>query len=72
MFKKAIPVKIGQELKLGIIGWGKKGNPIMKYKGFIVCLRNFENIKLEIQKMMNIRIVKVMDKIAFAEIIKKK
>ena len=68
--EKIPPVKIGENLNLGIVGWGKKGNPMMKYKGYTIFLEKFEGIQIKIKEMMPIRITKVFNRFAFAQIVK--
>jgi len=64
------PVRVGEKLKLGITGWGKKGNPMMKYKGYTIFLEKFEEIQIKIKEMIPIQITKVFNRFAFAQIVK--
>ncbi len=70
--EKIPPVKIGEKLKLGITGWGKKGNPMMKYKGYTIFLEKFEEIQIKIKEMIPIQITKVFNRFAFAQLVERK
>lgn len=62
------PVKPGDSVKAGIIGWGDRGNPFVKVKGFVIYIENFEGKSLRIGVLIPLKITRVYDKFAFAEI----
>jgi len=64
------PVKVGEVIRASIFGFGKKGNPFVKFNGLVIYIKNFENKKLVLRKMISLRIIKVCTKFAFADIIK--
>jgi predicted RNA-binding protein with TRAM domain len=62
-----IPVKVGEILKLGIRRFGKDGTPIMIHKGYIIFLKDDRNGGVELNRIMEIKVMKVFPKYAFAE-----
>lgn len=62
-FKYTPPVKVGDTLKLTIENLGGKGDGISMYKGFAIIIP-----KTELEKSYTVRIVKVFNKYAFAEV----
>ena len=67
---KMPPVKIGEIIKLGVMGFGKKGNPFFRYKNYVIFLENYKDIPLTINQMMSIKIIKVFHNYGFADIVK--
>ena len=62
------PVKVGDVLKLGVQKFGKRGNdPIMIYKGFIIFLKGIEKTGVQLNTMIEIKIIKVLPNYAFGE-----
>ena len=64
------PVKVGDKIKAGIVGWGKQGNPIVKVKGFVIYIEKFEEKPLHIKELLYLRITKVFTRFGFCQIIK--
>ncbi len=62
-----IPVKVGDVLKLGVVRFGRDGDPIMIHKMFVIFLKDIEKRGVELNKMIDIKITKVMPKFAFAK-----
>jgi predicted RNA-binding protein with TRAM domain len=62
-----IPVKIGDILKLGIRGFGTDNDPLFNYKNFVIILKNYEKNSLRLNTLIEIRITKVFQHYAFAE-----
>ena len=60
------PVQVGQTIKLGIVGFGKKGNPMMKFKGYTIFLEKYQDTPITLNQMISIRITKTFDKFGFA------
>ena len=61
------PVKVGEILKLGVAKFGRDGDPIMIHKEFVIFLKGIEKRGVELNKIIEIKITKVMPKFAFAE-----
>ena len=61
------PVKIGDILKLGVVKFGKSGDPIMIYKDYVIFLKNIEKGGVQLNTMIEIKITKVTQRFAFAE-----
>ena len=66
------PIQVGKILKLGVIKFGKKGDPIMIYKDFVIFLKGIEKRGVELNKIIEIKITKVMPKFALAEMTNQK
>ena len=60
------PVKVGEVFKLGIVRFGKDGDPIMIHKNFIIFLKDLEREGVQLNAMFEIKITKVLPKFAFA------
>ena len=58
-------IKIGEVLKLGVVRFGRDGDPIMVYEGFIIFLK--EKKAIELNTLIEVKIIKVLPKFAFAE-----
>ena len=69
---KIIPVKIGDKLSLSITKFGRNGDPMMVHEGFIIFLQNVGRSGVDVGRLVDIKITKVLDKFAFAEIDKDK
>lgn len=65
--QKKIPVRIGDLLKLGIKRFGKNGDPIMVYHNYVIFLKDLDKRGVELNKMFEVKIIKVFPKFAFAE-----
>ena len=61
------PIKVGDVLKLGVTKFGRDGDPIMVHKEFVIFLKGIEKRGVELNKIIEIKIIKVMPKFAFAE-----
>ena len=61
------PIKVGDVLKLGIVRFGRDGDPIMIHKEFVIFLKGLEKRGVELNKIIEVKITKVMPKFAFAE-----
>jgi len=61
------PVKVGDVLKLGVVRFGRDGDPIMIHKKYIIFLKGIEKRGVELNTMIEIKITKVMPRFAFAE-----
>lgn len=61
------PVKIGDVINIGIIRFGKNGDPVIKYKNFIIFLKNLNGKGVPIKQMIKIKIIRVFKNYAFAE-----
>ena len=61
------PVKIGDILKLGVVKFGKEGDPIMIHKKLIIFLKDKEKRGIELNTMIEVKITKVLPHFAFAE-----
>ena len=62
------PVKVGDVLKLGVTNFGKDGgDPMMVLKGFVIFLKDPEKKAIQLNTLIEIRITKVLPRIAFAE-----
>ena len=61
------PVEVGDILKLGVTGFGGNGDPIMVYQHFIIFLKEKEKVKILLNTLIEIRIIKVLPNFAFAE-----
>ena len=59
-------IKVGDILKLGVTKFGKDGDPIMVHKGFIIFLKDVEKRGVELNMMIEIKIIKVFPNYAFA------
>ena len=64
---KQPPIKIGDILKLGVQRFGANGDPILIHEGFIIFLKNIEKGGVALNTMMEVKIMKVLPKFAFAE-----
>ena len=62
-----IPVKVGDVLKLGVIRFGRDGDPVMIYEGFVIFLKDIKKRGVQLNTMLEIQITKVCGKFAFAE-----
>lgn len=60
------PVKVGDVLKLGVVRFGKDGDPILMHAGFVIFLKGVKG-GVELNKMFEVRITKVLPHFAFAE-----
>jgi len=65
---KKIPIKKGDILKLAVIKFGKEGDPILRYDGFIIFLKNTDKRGFELNKIIEIKITKILPKFAIAEL----
>lgn len=61
---KVPPVKVGEELKVVITAIGEKGDGIARISNFVVFVRD-----ARLGEVLNVRIIKVLPKLAFATII---
>jgi len=66
------PVKVGEVIKLGVVGFGKKGNPFFKHKDYIIFLEEYKGVQISLNQMISIKITKVFDKYSFAQIVEEK
>jgi len=64
--RKNPPMNYGDVLKLRVIRFGKKGDPIMIHKGFVVFLKDFNKKGIELNRAIRVKIVKILEKFAFA------
>lgn len=62
------PFEVGQIIKLGLIGWGKGGDPMFKHKNYIIFLKEFKGKKLELNALLEIKIKKVFPNFGIAEL----
>ncbi len=60
------PVKVGEVLKLGIVRFGRDGDPIMIHKNFIIFLKDADRKDVQLNVMFEIKITKVLPNFAFA------
>jgi len=60
-------IVVGDILTLTVSRFGKKGDPIMVHKGFIIFLKDFKDVAVRLNKMIEIKITKVLPNFAFAE-----
>ena len=60
------PVKIGDIFKLGIIRFGKNGDPILKYKNLIIFLKENNGKSIPLNEMIEIKITKIGSNFAYA------
>ena len=67
MEEKNPPVKVGEILKLGVVRFGRDGDPIMIKDRFIIFLKDAERKGIELNTMIKIRITKVLPNFSFAE-----
>ena len=65
--EKVPPVKEGEIVEVEIINIGKAGDGVGKIDGFIIFVPETEK-----GDMVEVKITKVMDRMAFAELIEKK
>lgn len=63
---KTPPLKVGDVLKLGVVRFGKDGDPIMMHAGFVVFLKGVKG-GVQLNTMFEVRITKVLPHFAFAE-----
>ena len=68
--EKEIPVKIGDILKLGVVRFGKEGDPILIHKGFIIFLKDLRGDSVSLNTLIEIEITKVLPKFALAKEVK--
>ena len=61
------PVNVGDKMKLGVVRFGKNGDPIMMHKGFVIFLKGIPTGGVPLNSMFEIKITKVLPKYAFAE-----
>lgn len=66
MGSKIPPVRVGETIKLGVVGFGKKGNPMFKLKGYTIFLEKFEGVAIVLNQMIPIRITKAFENFGFA------
>ncbi len=66
--EKELPVKVGDNLKVSISGFGESGDPFIKIKDYIVFVKNMRT-GVPINKIFEIKITKTLAKFGFAEII---
>ena len=69
--QEKILIKVGDKLKLGITRFGKDGDPILFYNGFVIILQNIGRVGVNLNQLVDIKITKVLPKYAFAELDKK-
>ena len=63
-------VKVGDVLKLGVVRFGKKGDPIMIHNGLVIFLKNLDKKGgVQLNTMVEIKITKVFPKFAFCELV---
>lgn len=65
--KQKIPLKVGDVFKLGVVRFGKKGDPIMIYKKFVIFLKDTKERKVQLNTLIEIKITKVLPNFAIAE-----
>jgi len=63
--KTNTPVEVGEVLKLGVVKFGKEGDPILIHKNFIIFLKDVKDI--ELNTMIEVKITKVFPHFALAE-----
>jgi len=62
------PVQVGDVLKLHVVNFGKKsGDPMMIHKRFIIFLKDIAPRRIELNALIEIRIMRVLPNFAFAE-----
>ena len=61
-------VKIGDILKLAIARLGDSGDPILMYDGFVIILKGLDKKGAHLNKLIDIKITKVLPNFAFAEV----
>ncbi len=61
------PLKVGDTLKLGVVRFGRDGDPILIHEGLIIFLKDMEKKGVELNTTINIKITKVCENFAFAE-----
>lgn len=62
-------IKVGNILKLSVSKFGKEGTPILMYNGFVIFLKGLEKKGVELNKLVEIKVTKVLPKFAIAELI---
>lgn len=60
-------VKVGDVLKLTVNKIGNNGDPMMLHDGFVIFLKEAEKKGFDVGVQMDVKIIKVLDKFAFAE-----
>ena len=68
---KIPPVTVGEILKLGVTRFGKNGDPLMFHKDFAIFLQNTGKGGVELNQLVEIKIIKVLPKCAFAVLAKR-
>ena len=63
-----IPVKVGQVVKLIVSGFGKTNDPFFKIDKYILFLKSEENFKVEINRLVELKVTKVFKTWGFVEI----
>ena len=61
------PIVVGDVFTLAVSRFGKEGDPIMVYNGFIIFLKDFKDVAVRLNRMIEIKITKVLPNFAFAE-----
>ena len=61
------PVKVGDVLKLGVVKFGRDGDPIMIHKKFIIFLKDVKRMAIQLNALIEVKITKVLPNFAFAE-----
>jgi len=58
------PVKTGERIHVKIIGIGKEGDGVAKFEGFVIIVP-----KTKVDEVLAVEITKVMQRVAFAEVV---
>lgn len=63
------PVHINQILSLPVDRFGSQGDPMFLHNNFIIILKSNDKIKVNVNEFMKIRITKILDKFALADLV---
>lgn len=72
--KRAPSVKVGEQYRLVIAGFGKNGDPFVSVDKYILFLKPGKKgkpLKLDPKSAVDIKVTKILPKLGFAEIVEK-
>lgn len=61
-----VPVVVGDEIELVIVGMGERGDPLGRYKGYSVFVRHKG---LQLRDRVRVRIARVFARFAFSDLV---
>ena len=69
MAEKKVPVKVGDEVTEGIIGFGKSGDPFIKFNEYIIFVKTEDPSTYSVGDMVRVKLTKTSASYGFGGII---